>query len=54
MNASDTRGKSDSNVKAGMGGKTSNTIKEMISNKSLDFGNNSSDRYIFFLFSVER
>lgn len=41
MNASDSRGKSDSNVKTGIGGKTSNTVKEMISNKSLDFGTKS-------------
>ena len=41
MNASDSRGKSDSKITAGLGGKTSNTIKEMISNKSLAFGGKS-------------
>ncbi|CAI7915171.1 unnamed protein product, partial [Closterium sp. NIES-54] len=37
VNASDSRGKSDSKIRNGMGGTTSNTIKEMISNTTLRF-----------------
>jgi len=41
VNASDSRGKADSNIKNGMKGSTSNTIKEMVSNESLSFGSSS-------------
>ncbi|CAI5515385.1 unnamed protein product [Closterium sp. Naga37s-1] len=37
VNASDSRGKSDAKIRNGMGGATSNTIKEMISNTTLRF-----------------
>ncbi|KAL2610583.1 hypothetical protein R1flu_029156 [Riccia fluitans] len=37
VNASDARGKSDSNVKKGMDGRTANTIKEMVDNESICF-----------------
>ncbi|KAJ7519359.1 hypothetical protein O6H91_20G035600 [Diphasiastrum complanatum] len=37
VNASDSRGKSDSKVQKGIGGSTANTIKEMVSNESLSF-----------------
>ncbi|KAL3690417.1 hypothetical protein R1sor_016726 [Riccia sorocarpa] len=37
VNASDARGKSDSNVKKGMDGRTANTIKEMVNNESICF-----------------
>ncbi|KAG6545470.1 hypothetical protein Mapa_013072 [Marchantia paleacea] len=37
VNASDSRGKSDSNVRKGMGGSTANTIKEMVNNESISF-----------------
>lgn len=37
MNASDSRGKADSKIRAGMGGSTANTIKEMVNNESISF-----------------
>ncbi|CAI5947361.1 unnamed protein product [Closterium sp. NIES-64] len=42
VNASDSRGKSDAKIRNGMGGATSNTIKEMISNTTLRFSPASS------------
>ncbi|WOL16902.1 replication factor C subunit 1 isoform X4 [Canna indica] len=36
VNASDTRGKADSNIGKGIGGNTSNTIKELVSNVALN------------------
>lgn len=53
VNASDTRGKSDSNVKNGIGGKTSNTIKEMISNRSLGFGSKSERKAVLIMDEVD-
>eukprot|EP00897_Mesotaenium_endlicherianum_P009643 jgi/Mesen1/8707/ME000052S08136 len=41
VNASDTRGKADTKIGGGMGGRTANAIKEMVTNTSLAFGDNS-------------
>ena len=38
VNASDTRGKSDSDVKDGIAGKASNAIRELVTNRSMNFG----------------
>ena len=35
MNASDNRGKADSQIGKGIGGSTANSVKELISNESL-------------------
>ena len=45
MNASDNRGKADSQIGKGIGGSTANSVKELISNESL--GGNL-DRYFYF------
>ena len=37
VNASDTRGKSSSDVKDGVGGKASNAIREMVTNRAMSF-----------------
>ncbi|KAL6843023.1 hypothetical protein ACP4OV_027336 [Aristida adscensionis] len=38
VNASDSRGKADSKIEKGVGGSTSNSIKELISNATLNYG----------------
>ncbi|RLM58197.1 replication factor C subunit 1 [Panicum miliaceum] len=40
VNASDNRGKADSKIEKGVGGSTSNSIKELISNATLNYGDN--------------
>ncbi|KAG0530298.1 hypothetical protein BDA96_05G174100 [Sorghum bicolor] len=42
VNASDSRGKADSKIEKGVGGSTSNSIKELISNATLNYGDNRS------------
>ncbi|XP_015698035.1 replication factor C subunit 1 isoform X2 [Oryza brachyantha] len=42
VNASDSRGKADSKIERGVGGSTSNSIKELISNVTLNYSNNRS------------
>ncbi|XP_078172068.1 replication factor C subunit 1-like isoform X3 [Carex rostrata] len=42
VNASDSRGKADSKIVKGIGGNTSNSIKELVSNSTLNYGTNSS------------
>ena len=37
VNASDTAGKSSSDVKDGVGGKASNAIREMVTNRAMSF-----------------
>ncbi|KAG2558292.1 hypothetical protein PVAP13_8NG114700 [Panicum virgatum] len=44
VNASDSRGKADSKIEKGVGGSTSNSIKELISNATLNYGDNRSKR----------
>jgi len=38
VNASDTRGKSDSSVEGGVAGKKANAIREMVTNRNMSFG----------------
>uniref|UniRef100_A0A0D9XTE1 Replication factor C subunit 1 n=1 Tax=Leersia perrieri TaxID=77586 RepID=A0A0D9XTE1_9ORYZ len=40
VNASDSRGKADSKIEKGVGGSTSNSIKELISNATLNYSDN--------------
>ncbi|KAL6654828.1 hypothetical protein ACP70R_008293 [Stipagrostis hirtigluma subsp. patula] len=40
VNASDSRGKADSKIEKGVGGSTSNSVKELISNATLNYGDN--------------
>lgn len=40
VNASDSRGKADSKIEKGVGGSTSNSIKELISNATLSYSDN--------------
>ncbi|KAI3744069.1 hypothetical protein L1987_57141 [Smallanthus sonchifolius] len=42
VNASDSRGKADSKIEKGIGSRTSNSIKELVSNQSLNVDMNSS------------
>ncbi|XP_078179864.1 replication factor C subunit 1-like isoform X2 [Carex rostrata] len=42
VNASDSRGKADSKIVKGICGNTSNSIKELVSNSTLNYGTNSS------------
>ncbi|XP_062197215.1 replication factor C subunit 1-like [Phragmites australis] len=42
VNASDSRGKADSKIEKGVGGSTSNSIKELISNATLNYSDNRS------------
>ncbi|KAK3149694.1 hypothetical protein QOZ80_3AG0221030 [Eleusine coracana subsp. coracana] len=42
VNASDSRGKADSKIEKGVGGSTSNSIKELISNATLSYSDNRS------------
>ncbi|BAF28486.1 replication factor C subunit 1 [Oryza sativa Japonica Group] len=44
VNASDSRGKADSKIEKGVGGSTSNSIKELISNATLNYSNNRLKR----------
>ncbi|KAF0895658.1 hypothetical protein E2562_014277 [Oryza meyeriana var. granulata] len=44
VNASDSRGKADSKIEKGVGGSTSNSIKELISNATLNYSDNRSKR----------
>ncbi|KAJ4762451.1 Replication factor C subunit 1 [Rhynchospora pubera] len=41
VNASDSRGKADSKIVKGIGGSTSNSIKELVNNATLNYGTNS-------------
>ena len=38
VNASDTRSKSDSDIKDGVGGKAANVVRELVTNRSMNFG----------------
>jgi hypothetical protein len=40
VNASDSRGKADSNIEKGVRGSTSNSVKELISNATLSYSDN--------------
>ncbi|XP_034568636.1 replication factor C subunit 1 [Setaria viridis] len=40
VNASDSRGKADSKIEKGVGGSTSNSVKELISNATLNYSDN--------------
>ncbi|TVT96853.1 hypothetical protein EJB05_57930 [Eragrostis curvula] len=42
VNASDSRGKADSKIEKGVGGSTSNSVKELISNATLNYSGNRS------------
>ncbi|XP_076902489.1 replication factor C subunit 1-like [Bidens hawaiensis] len=42
VNASDSRGKADKNIEKGIGSRTSNSIKELVNNKSMKVDMNSS------------
>ncbi|KAL3616030.1 replication factor C subunit 1 [Castilleja foliolosa] len=42
VNASDSRGKADAKIEKGIGGSTSNSVKELVSNQSLSLNINSS------------
>uniref|UniRef100_A0A0D9X868 Replication factor C subunit 1 n=1 Tax=Leersia perrieri TaxID=77586 RepID=A0A0D9X868_9ORYZ len=44
VNASDSRGKADSKIEKGVGGSTSNSIKELINNATLNYSDNRSKR----------
>uniref|UniRef100_A0A0E0MGH2 Replication factor C subunit 1 n=2 Tax=Oryza punctata TaxID=4537 RepID=A0A0E0MGH2_ORYPU len=44
VNASDSRGKADSKIEKGVGGSTSNSIKELISNATLNYSDNRLKR----------
>ena len=44
VNASDTRSKSDSSILKGIGGKRSNSVKEMSTNTSLNFGTSKGQK----------
>jgi replication factor C subunit 1 len=44
VNASDSRGKADSKIEKGVGGSTSNSIKELISNATLNYSDNRTKK----------
>jgi replication factor C subunit 1 len=44
VNASDTRNKSDTKYKEGIGGKTSNRMKELVTNTAIGFANGKTQR----------
>ncbi|GLJ22249.1 hypothetical protein SUGI_0418410 [Cryptomeria japonica] len=44
VNASDSRGKADAKIERGIGGSTSNSVKELINNEALNFGHSNSSR----------
>ncbi|XP_059075843.1 replication factor C subunit 1 [Cryptomeria japonica] len=44
VNASDNRGKADAKIERGIGGSTSNSIKELINNEALNFCHSNSSR----------
>ncbi|CAM0906628.1 unnamed protein product [Alopecurus aequalis] len=44
VNASDSRGKADSKIEKGVGGSTSNSIKELISNDTLNYSDNRTKK----------
>lgn len=44
VNASDSRGKADAKIIKGIGGNTSNSIKELVSNEALS---SNVDRFVF-------
>uniref|UniRef100_A0ACD5UBJ4 Uncharacterized protein n=1 Tax=Avena sativa TaxID=4498 RepID=A0ACD5UBJ4_AVESA len=44
VNASDSRGKADSKIEKGVGGSTSNSVKELISNATLNYSDNRAKK----------
>eukprot|EP00850_Spirogloea_muscicola_P007171 SM000035S13151 [mRNA] locus=s35:789176:794102:- [translate_table: standard] len=44
VNASDSRGKADASVAKGIGGRTANAVKEMVSNEALQFARGADSR----------
>ncbi|CAM6084916.1 unnamed protein product [Calypogeia fissa] len=53
VNASDSRGKADSKIRAGMGGSTANTIKEMVNNESISFNQRKSPKSVLIMDEVD-
>ena len=53
VNASDTRGKSSSDVKDGVGGKASNAIREMVTNRAMSFFGGASKKMCLIMDEVD-